>query len=718
MTLEECKTLFDPSRVKVLDGIAGSGKSSKLDSIMKRAGLTYKRYTSTNRLKRDAIARYGGHCDTIAGGLFETNNGEFFSSEKDPAGEIVVIDEILQTDRRVLDWIRHNVGEINIFVLTDTHQMLAPQGGKNFLRLFEEFKKESYVDSIDMSETLRARTKETKKYYEECYKSVADGNSLFYSYLKNHKPISFESMPFTDTDIYITHTKALEKKIYKKFFLYDRYDLDIIPKGTISRKEPKDPTRYPILPQEDVTQKVGGYYQLSGIGTPTRYQGSECDTTKKLYYIYQKGARIEPREWYTVVTRAYDINSIILVEAQTEKWVELKTFWGCPVKMAEWPELDGTEETVDGTPVSEKIEDGKKPRLDLGDIQAARALVKDTEDVHYREGGFLLNGALVLPKKEDEKKPKISMQGLLAKSPEYSYSFLPDFYKRYEELQIDYFGDCFSQLPASPMIKAREVDRVRESFSFGIDLQASYPHILDRCKLPIDGDFITEEDDRYMQSSPDFYSFCTVVDSKYVPDGCIISVETVLKLLDMGDDLARFGWLGACPARVGSMMGAKLMEMATSSRESNEERKAVRYGLAERQYLYGCESDGAGKYTVFAIEDRDNHAPLMWSIKDTQVRAMLEIHDAIYKGCGARYGMHVSDGFFFDYYESIKELGDDIKTRIPWADFRIYKQNAKDKEDCILYKTYIDPPSKTDIAKRNQKERQARYREKSCTKLH
>ena len=117
---------LDKNKVKIIDGKAGAGKSSKIDDFLKEHNVPYVRYTSTNALRRDAEKRYEGtECDTIAGGLFTTEEGKFYCEMKSPKIHTVVIDEILQTNERVIDWIKENRGEYNIIITTDTRQMLA-----------------------------------------------------------------------------------------------------------------------------------------------------------------------------------------------------------------------------------------------------------------------------------------------------------------------------------------------------------------------------------------------------------------------------------------------------------------------------------------------------------------------------------------------------------------------------------------------------------------
>lgn len=120
---------LDPNLVKVIYGVAGRGKSSIINDFFQSRNIPYLWTTSTNKLKRDAMERYGCNASTVCSALFTSENGQFYIDEKEPECKTIIIDEILQTSPKVLDWIRHNVGTYNIIVLTDTHQMLAREAG-------------------------------------------------------------------------------------------------------------------------------------------------------------------------------------------------------------------------------------------------------------------------------------------------------------------------------------------------------------------------------------------------------------------------------------------------------------------------------------------------------------------------------------------------------------------------------------------------------------
>ena len=119
---------LDPNLVKVVYGVAGRGKSSIINDFFRSHNIPYLWTTSTNKLKRDAIERYGCEASTVCSALFTSENGQFYLEEKEPECRTIIIDEILQTSPKVLKWIENHVGRYNIIVLTDMKQMLNERG--------------------------------------------------------------------------------------------------------------------------------------------------------------------------------------------------------------------------------------------------------------------------------------------------------------------------------------------------------------------------------------------------------------------------------------------------------------------------------------------------------------------------------------------------------------------------------------------------------------
>lgn len=333
------KQFLDKNLVKVVYGVAGRGKSSVINSFFQNKNIPYLWTTSTNKLKRDARDRYGCEAYTVCSALFTNEDGKFYIDEKKPDCKTIVIDEVLQTNKKVLDWVKHNVGEYNIILLTDTHQMLATDDmfDKSFIQMFEELLQTPFVISDEGKTTKRARDKETKEKIEALYNANSDDTDCFRSdFISKRFPIiDYQDMIYNTNDVYITHLNETEDFIYRdKGFARDNFTADqLIPKGGIASKIPKDHTKYPILSQwQAEKQKSRSYYQLANFGSCTRYQGSEVTQGKKLYYIITPDSVITNREWYTVVSRCWHLDSIVLVIIDRHKANPIKRFNGIVVK--------------------------------------------------------------------------------------------------------------------------------------------------------------------------------------------------------------------------------------------------------------------------------------------------------------------------------------------------------------------------------------------------
>lgn len=323
---------LDATKVKVIHGVAGRGKSSIVNNFLKQNNTDFLWTTSTNKLKRDAQERYNCEAATVCSALFKNENGRFYCEEKTINKHTVIIDEILQTSIKVLDWIEHNKNIVNIIIMTDTHQMLSVDNNSSeFLRRFNELMSKSYVLVDEGFETKRARDKETKDKIESLYKTSNDESTEFLKDVSTNRfdIIKYEDMPFSTNDVYITHLNETEEMLYRDKKLSTMFfnDDELICKGSIASKPPKDLQKYPILSQLQADRmKSQAYLQLANIGSITRYQGSEVTDKQKLYYIITLDSRITNREWYTVVSRCWTLDSIVIVIANRKTKEKLKTF--------------------------------------------------------------------------------------------------------------------------------------------------------------------------------------------------------------------------------------------------------------------------------------------------------------------------------------------------------------------------------------------------------
>ena len=323
---------LDATKVKVIHGVAGRGKSSIVNNFLKQNNIDFLWTTSTNKLKRDAQERYNCEAATVCSALFKNENGRFYCDEKTINKHTVIIDEILQTSIKVLDWIEHNKNIVNIIIMTDTHQMLSVDNNSSeFLRRFNELMNKPYVIVDEGFETKRARDKETKDKIESLYKTSNDDSTEFLKDVATNRfdIIKYEDMPFSTNDVYITHRNETEEMLYRDKKLSTMFfnDDELICKGSIASKPPKDLSKYPILSQLQAERmKSQAYLQLANIGSITRYQGSEVTDKQKLYYIITLDSRITNREWYTVVSRCWTLDSIVIVIANRQTKEKLKTF--------------------------------------------------------------------------------------------------------------------------------------------------------------------------------------------------------------------------------------------------------------------------------------------------------------------------------------------------------------------------------------------------------
>lgn len=207
----------------------------------------------------------------------------------------------------------------------------------SFSKLFNDFLNEPFVISDEGMETKRADDDETKAKIEALYATSNDKYGEFNRDAASGRftIIKYEDMQFTTKDVYITHLNETEDFIYrnKSFATSSFPDELLIPKGSIASKPPKDPSKYPVMSQSQAEKtRSRAYYQLSNIGSCTRYQGSEVKANQKLYYIVTPDSKVTNREWYTVVSRCHKLDSIVIVLIDRHKAEPIKEFNGKKVK--------------------------------------------------------------------------------------------------------------------------------------------------------------------------------------------------------------------------------------------------------------------------------------------------------------------------------------------------------------------------------------------------
>lgn len=552
------KDFFDKSKLKIIDTIAGAGKSSMIDKILSDRGIQYGRYTSTNALKRDAEKRYTCHCDTIAGGLFTTEKMKFYSDEKDIEYDTVVIDEILQTSYRVFDWIKNALGKKNIIITTDSKQMLVPASDRLY-KTFLALKKSPLVVCGETGDTLRPRDEKTRACFSDMYVSEPDGTDRILKYKKVLHTCSFPE--FNKDAVYVCHTNEIENYLYRKYGLSKRYDIDLIPKGAIARKPPKNLVNVPILSQTAAERThATRYLQAANVGTPTRLQGSEIKGIG--YYFIEAKSRVSNRELYTVMTRFYHIDNLYIVYLDLPDNSEITEFCGKPVKKEIYFRIDDELETKTVAGVETIPE------------ERIKAIIKEKDGAEmsgyvYRTDGILTKNGLVRSEKSVSqkdtlyKKPRFTANGLIKKESYFDISYMPAVYRLLEREGYDRI--------IYPFIKN---STKKEDFVYSMDIFSAYPALLANVRLPIDGEI-------YPDYSADRLNFYLINrDLGALKKGAMIT-DSLASLVN--PDYLTF--LFSTDFVNGSRMGKKLIDLAHKSLEDKQDIKSVHYGYFQKRFL-------------------------------------------------------------------------------------------------------------------------------------
>lgn len=670
------KMLTTPG-VHIFDGIAGSAKTSTVVKVLRAAGVDYIHATSTNRLRRDITRRFGGNAYTVAGALFKTVDGHFYDSPREIDAPVVVIDEILQTVPSVFDWIDANALKKSVIVCTDKKQMLAPTIGAACLRRFRQASAQYGIYTLDHS--YRPVDAATAEEYMRGYAAESDGTDLFQTLSKAVPHISADKVEYKSSDAYICHTNAAESGIYARYHLSDRYDLSLIPKGSIASKEVSDIRRYPIVSQE-MAQRMGSnakYFQISNVGSVVRFQGSEVLPGEKCYFYVPRYARVSNRECYTMLTRCKTIDSIVIVECEDIHDVAAPRYYaGLPVLPSKWLVRD--DMTADT--------DEKEKTAALRSANATAA------GVYYK--GILSKGKCITTKKYDKPPAGVTISGLLKKQPEIALTTPNLFYKTVDART--HAGRITSPQNFDHKI-VREYNRL-DTYPYILDVYAAYPHAWHNAKM-IDGRTYRTDD------SGGIRMYITTSDT-YGYRGQLITGDLYDIYKDMpGFNAAMIGSFDGCTR---TYIGDYLYTQAHDTVEAKEGLHGIHYGLLQRDYLEPVKyKDDAP--TAYIINDKNVYLPVMACIQSEICRVMAVCKTRIYGNPGA--GKTVIDGLYFKTTEDITALGDSLRDLLPGYDFRIVANEGKKRtsEKPILYKTYADLPTKKEKAKEKRKKRGKRY---------
>lgn len=676
----------DANRVKILDGIAGCGKTTYLSTTLEANGVPYIHMTSTNRLKRDIQNRFPNRTvTTTASGLFRTENCKFYSTESAPDCHTLVIDEVLQTHPNVIRWVKKNRGLYNIFLCTDEKQTLSPEQSRYMEKAYADLKTSEGVIVYNPTVTHRPVTKETEELYYESYKnSNNDGFGLFQKIMKNTPIINFRNLEFSENDIYITHTNQLEDDLYKRFDLSNRYDLELIPKGTISSREIKKVETYPILPQmRTKNTPFLGYFQQSNVGTVIRYQGSEVYPDQKLYYLVTRSSRPNDREIYTLITRMKDIRSLVIVECPENVNQPLVSFNGCEIVTDEKLILESGETVkvdaagnVDArgtteTPIEAMTKEIFQQKLleknaDAPDGKLYTTIIYNGERYTSRSFGDVAPAP----------KLKVSLTSLLKKD---------QFLKCDKMNQILRIIDSYNlgTYPLQP--RNRRSEETKNKQQYGLDLFGAYPTIL---KYGIIPDLTTFKPDGSQE-----IKFGIFVEDRFYKKGTIVMSPLYEDYRGLGVKL-----VGSFKRIEHTFTGDKLYTLYHKSIEDKEDaKKGSKWGLLERGYL---EKVQKGSKDCYLLRPENAYELFMCSILSNLNHVIDLVRYEIYHTW--TWGHQNVDCIYFDTSRDPVELGKKVSELLPDYDFRISEVTTKDgkfSENKVLFQTYENLPHKEELKK-------------------
>ena len=710
LTTEE---LLDPTKIKIIDGIAGSGKSSAMDAILHALGVDYYRTTPTHRLRRDAMERYGTEdVGTIAGTLFTTEDGVFYKEQKDISSTTLVIDEILLSDTRTWEWVDAHKGDVNIIITTDSHQLLTPYTGEAMLRKFSEWIKREDVIYRQLTKTHRARTAETEEQYDDAYQKAAENITYWATGLaKNYRSIQYEDMPYNQSDIYLTHTKAIEDYMYRQKKLYNDRD-NLIAKGTIAKDGRTNNNTIPIVSQQQAEEEgLQYYYQHANIATPTRYQGAEVKSEQTLYYIVETRSAITSREWYTVLTRCYDIKSLCFVFVKLPELSYNKTFCGAQVKPRKVYDMT---KYIDGcnAALHQSVDPMKITNEDIRLAILQTECEPEKREFFYKANEFIYNGKHYYtegctPEEPEEKtkgKRRAGFTTYLNKCPELTASYTPYLYDRISELKIGKIT-----YPTA----GNKGNGDKHDYRYDLDLWAAYPTILRYEDIPTDGAFYTDKPHEGMMN---FYGIKSDLLTSYS-----IAEEKLTDYIREHDAAAEITYICSTEYERGTLFGALTHAQAHKTRESKKALKEIKWGIGAKQYIEALSISekyvNFGRYDVtgYYRQDFAKCQLVLVAINSYETLYMLRLHDAI-GGYIQRDAVHTNA----DPDEIIKQA----KAILPdFLDYRIQEKKeykrwngeigyGEHPDDIVatLYQTCPDLPSRKAGSKTATAKRQAKHR--------
>lgn len=723
---------FDKNIVKVFDGIAGSAKSTAAAFLLK--DTNYARYTSTNKLRKDAENRFGGDTFTIAGGLFNTENGVFFASEKENEYENILIDEALQTDCKLFSYVEKMVGKKNVIICTDSKQMLPPTFGSSVLEKFKKFCSLDFVKCVNLYHSLRAINKESQDMYNKCYKFAEINDTRLFDFYKDLLPVcDIKNITYSRKNAYICHSNKIENFLYDKQRLFDRYELDLIPKGGIASKniEDLDIQKYNIFSQKQAL-KTGArsYFQISNVGSVTRYQGSEINDGNKLYFFLSNGDCVFNREFYTMITRAKNINDIFLVYVDVPEKNNINSFFGHEIKQP--TTLQVFDDTLipgsGGLTVGEAIEN-KNNRMEIDETLANRITkeASSKDEVYYKK--LTKNGSSIRINYSLNENSKTSLRCLLNKTQGTSFDFMAEFLEAFESVQYEHADEIFESQEYSRIVNKQFIDAIiapvnfddrsvrglKTKYTAGLDMCAAQPSSLKFGKMCDGHDFISYREiseDVFWKCKDEFVGFFLNI-SHYGSVGMIITDPLVETMKELDKDFKAL-FIGCSPILQNIEGANQMYDKVCNTYEDKEMiHKSIHQGFMQRPYLTKIYV-GEGKSNQFyGINIDQTYELLMCCVQSETTNFIMKCKNIIFGNL--QEGRCCVDCVYFNKELQTEEVKDKINSIRGNFNYRVFLNinDGKTSEKPVIYKTYKDLMTRKE--KKNAKQREKRKAQKKAS---
>lgn len=671
------KDLMDPNKIKIIDGIAGSGKSTSTVNELRRLGSKFCLASFSNALKFAAFDKFNCDVDTICGLEFVNTPFPRYC-EKDVEGyDTVVNDEILLDGVECINWMETHVGKINIIALTDSKQMLNADNGRAAIKAFDKLCKASNTIYVNVNTTRRARDNETVEMYDKLYNlnsrailTINEVKELFQCDI-----VDMDNVVYDKNNTYLCHSNIIEHEIYKKYKLNSRNDIDLIPKNHISRKRDVDISKYPVCDQMTAEKKrVNAYLQAANVATPTRFQGKEVVVGDECYFVVKEGDMFTGREIYTVGTRCQTMKSLHIAVMRVQVYEEPTMISGRKVGKAQRLNIEADDKTFKCITPSKMVNLIKK--YGEKDVTYMADMILSGDNIIY---STLNSNQLSKFAKFEGNEVKLNKDIHSGKKS------IRSIVKKDASMHFDFMDGVYSKLGRDitpPRIINPHCNK--SDFTTLCDIYSAFPTILMYGDMPAAGYLY----DTYDPELLNFY----VYKGDRVTKGSLITEELAKKL---GDSEYVF----STEKQVGCEIGRYTYSQSRKSKESKSRiNKEFLWGKLESGYYTMTDTVYNGKAQKIYVKHSQNNLELvacaLWS------KLCLIMIEAI-ESIGATEYVVITDGLYYN--------GNQIPTLPEWCDYRIEDKSvvveSDEKYKNVVTQSYENLKTEKEIKRERERER-------------